>query len=63
MIYLHNRKETRSEQMMIDLLHPYMERGELGMKTGKGFYSYPNPDYQQADFLGIDIMSQFGRAI
>jgi 3-hydroxybutyryl-CoA dehydrogenase len=25
--------------------------GELGEKTGKGFYSYPNPVWQHADFL------------
>jgi 3-hydroxyacyl-CoA dehydrogenase/acetoacetate decarboxylase len=29
----------------------YVKRGEFGMKTGKGFYSYPSPSYQQADFL------------
>lgn len=33
------------------LLRSYVERGELGSKTGKGFYSYPNPAYEQADFL------------
>lgn len=34
-----------------ELLRPYIERGDLGMKTGKGFYTYPNPAYQQPDFL------------
>ena len=48
---LHNRKETRSAQMMIDLLQPYVKRGELGMKTGKGFYAYPNPSYGRRGFL------------
>ena len=47
----HNQKETRSAQMMIDLLQPYMDRGELGMKTGKGFYAYPNPAYSSPGFL------------
>lgn len=32
-------------------LHSYIERGELGVKTGKGFYSYPTPAYQRPDFL------------
>ena len=28
-----------------------IERGELGVKSGKGFYSYPNPEYMNPDFL------------
>lgn len=28
-----------------------IERGELGVKTGKGFYNYPNPEYAHPDFL------------
>jgi len=27
------------------------ERGELGVKSGKGFYTYPNPEYLSPDFL------------
>ncbi|MEO2016676.1 MAG: 3-hydroxyacyl-CoA dehydrogenase NAD-binding domain-containing protein [Fuerstiella sp.] len=27
--------------------------GELGEKTGKGFYTYPNPSWQNTDFLKI----------
>jgi 3-hydroxybutyryl-CoA dehydrogenase len=32
-------------------LRDMVDRGELGMKTGKGFYSYPNPEYARPDFL------------
>ncbi|VFN04538.1 MAG: 3-hydroxyacyl-CoA dehydrogenase [Candidatus Kentron sp. G] len=28
-----------------------IERGELGIKTGKGFYTYPNPAFQSPDWL------------
>lgn len=28
-----------------------IEAGELGVKTGKGFYGYPNPAYLSSDFL------------
>lgn len=29
----------------------YIDKGWLGVKSGKGFYSYPNPAYEQPDFL------------
>lgn len=28
-----------------------IEKGELGVKTGKGFYTYPNPSYQNPSWL------------
>jgi 3-hydroxybutyryl-CoA dehydrogenase len=36
---------------ILALLQPLVDRGELGMKAGRGFYQYPEPLYQQADFL------------
>jgi 3-hydroxybutyryl-CoA dehydrogenase len=33
------------------LLLDKIERGELGVKTGKGFYSYPNPKFQDPAWL------------
>jgi 3-hydroxybutyryl-CoA dehydrogenase len=36
---------------VLSLLGPLVERNELGMSTGKGFYAYPEPDYQDAGFL------------
>ncbi len=33
------------------LLKGYVDRGELGMKTRKGFYTYPDPAYSKPDFL------------
>jgi enoyl-CoA hydratase/3-hydroxyacyl-CoA dehydrogenase len=36
---------------ILALLQPMIDRGELGMKSGRGFYEYPEPQYQQADFL------------
>jgi enoyl-CoA hydratase/3-hydroxyacyl-CoA dehydrogenase len=35
-------------------LEPYLNRGEYGLKSGKGFYSYPNPEYEQSDFVDIE---------
>ncbi len=48
---LHHEGEDRSFQLIIDLLQPYIDHGELGIKTGKGFYSYPEPSYGKAEFL------------
>ena len=33
------------------LLLDMIERGDLGIKSGRGFYSYPNPKYSDPDFL------------
>lgn len=32
-------------------LKQYVDRRYLGVKSGKGFYSYPNPDYEKPEFL------------
>jgi 3-hydroxybutyryl-CoA dehydrogenase len=38
-------------QANADFLKQFVERGELGYKTNKGFYSYPNPAYTAPGFL------------
>ena len=48
---LRHEGDDRSFQLIIELLQLYMDRGDLGIKTGKGFYSYPDPAYGKADFL------------
>ena len=34
-----------------DFLQPYIESGNLGVKTGKGFYTYPEPEFMEPEFL------------
>ncbi|RJP75266.1 MAG: 3-hydroxyacyl-CoA dehydrogenase [Candidatus Abyssobacteria bacterium SURF_17] len=34
-----------------EFLKPYIEKGYLGVKTGRGFYTYPEPAYAQPGFL------------
>lgn len=36
------------------LLHDMIEAGKLGEKAGEGFYSYPNPAYEQAGWMEDD---------
>ncbi len=49
MIYYNESKDPQDYPP--DALKAMIERKEIGMKTGKGFYSYPNPEYARSDFL------------
>ena len=42
---------ARQRPKILALLQPMIDAGELGMKSGRGFYNYPGPNYQQPDFL------------
>ena len=46
-----NQKTSEDSMKVADYIRPYVERGELGVKTGKGFYSYPDPTFRKAGFL------------
>ena len=45
------------------VLNPLIERGDLGEKSGRGFYSYPEPAFKDKEFLGTDKISLFGGAV
>jgi 3-hydroxybutyryl-CoA dehydrogenase len=34
-----------------EFIKRFVEAGDLGVKTGKGFYSYPNPDFFSPEFM------------
>jgi 3-hydroxybutyryl-CoA dehydrogenase len=40
-----------NRQRILDLLQPYVDQDHLGMKSGSGFYQYPQPAYQDETFL------------
>ncbi len=49
MVYYEESKDPKDKppQALLDKIN----RGELGVKTGKGFYTYPNPEFVQPDFV------------
>ena len=36
----------------------FIDRGEFGLPTGTGYYSYPNPAFQAPDFLAVPDASR-----
>jgi 3-hydroxybutyryl-CoA dehydrogenase len=49
--------EKLNDQNAIDrakfIKENYIDKGHFGKKTGQGFYTYPNPSYQNPDFLKV----------
>lgn len=49
MVYYNDSGDPRDKPS--DALKEKIDRGELGVKTGKGFYTYPNPEFLNTGFL------------
>lgn len=49
-----NPELKKIKDKVIGFISPYIERDELGMKSGKGFYHYPEPSYEESIFLDCD---------
>ena len=49
MVYYNESKDPKDKPP--DALMEKIKKDELGIKTGKGFYTYPNPEFLQFDFL------------
>ena len=43
-----------AQQFADEFKRNYIDKGWLGVKSGRGFYTYPDPVYQRPDFLGGD---------
>ncbi len=48
-IYYNESKDPKDKPP--EKLLEMIKRGDLGVKTGRGFYTYPDPEYLRPDFL------------
>jgi 3-hydroxybutyryl-CoA dehydrogenase len=46
-----NQEKKEISLLFLDALRPYIDRGDLGIKTGQGFYAYPETAFFQPGFL------------
>ena len=47
-----HRGSDQAHSSVADYLkREFIDQGKLGIKTGQGFYTYPNPAYERPDFL------------
>ncbi len=44
-------RQDEKSQRFAQLLRTYVEQGKLGVKSGEGFYTYPNPAFKQEGFV------------
>jgi 3-hydroxybutyryl-CoA dehydrogenase len=49
--YWANVRNDAQAKLNASFLKEYIDKGHLGMKTGQGFYSYPNPGYSKPGFI------------
>ena len=49
MVYYNESRDPKDHPP--EALKAMVDRKELGRKTGKGFYTYPDPEYSRSDFF------------
>lgn len=49
MVYYNESKDPKDHPP--EALKAKLDRNELGLKTGKGFYTYPDPEFSKPDFI------------
>jgi len=49
--YWAKKKQDEKSRQNAAFLKAFVDRGDLGIKTGKGFYTYPDPEFADPAFL------------
>ncbi|MEB2778072.1 3-hydroxyacyl-CoA dehydrogenase [Algoriphagus sp. D3-2-R+10] len=49
--HITNSRRNPASRAFAALLKTYVDQGKVGIKSGEGFYTYPNPSYKHPDFL------------
>lgn len=49
--YWAEKRDDAQARKSAAFLKTYVDRGDLGVKTGKGFYSYPKPAFMSSEFM------------
>ena len=49
--YWANKRNDRQAKANAAFLKGYLDQNRCGIKTGQGFYTYPNPTFAQPDFM------------
>ncbi|MFY0593135.1 3-hydroxyacyl-CoA dehydrogenase [Roseivirga sp.] len=49
--HITSSQPDKKSQRFAALLKTYIDEGKLGVKTGQGFYTYPNPKYKDDGFV------------
>lgn len=63
-VLAHWGRETGDVQMQANadyIKANFLDKGRMGLQSAKGYYEYPNPDFQRADFLAVPDISEAKR--
>jgi len=52
-LHIVSARDDQRSNALAAIIKSYVDQGKLGYKSGEGFYSYPGPEFAQAEFLQV----------